>query len=50
VEWDIEEADREGKEFRNSGVTIIRVKGGKAVAIKEYIFDADALEEAWGKK
>ena len=50
VEWDIEEADREGKEFHNSGVTIIRVKGGKVVAIKEYIFDADALEEAWGKK
>jgi len=50
VEWDIEEADREGKEFHNSGVTIIRVKGGKVVAIKEYIFDADSLEEAWGKK
>lgn len=49
AEWDIVEADREGKEFHNSGVTIIRVKGGKVVAIKEYIFDADSLEEAWGK-
>jgi len=49
AEWDIVETDREGKEFHNSGVTIIRVKGGKVVAIKEYIFDADALEEAWGK-
>jgi ketosteroid isomerase-like protein len=49
VEWDIEEADREGQEFHNSGVTIIRVKGGKAVSIKEYIFDADSLKEAWKK-
>jgi ketosteroid isomerase-like protein len=49
VEWDIEEADREGQEFHNSGVTIIRVKGGKAVSIKEYIFDAVSLEEAWKK-
>ena len=49
VEWDIEETDREGKEFHNSGVTIIRVKNGKAVAIKEYIFDSASMEESWKK-
>jgi hypothetical protein len=37
VEWYIAEADREGKEFHDSGVTIIRIKGGKAVVIRECI-------------
>lgn len=50
VEWDLVEVDHEGKEFRNSGVTIIKVKGGKVVAIREYIFDNDSLEAAWKKQ
>jgi len=49
VEWDIVEANCEGKEFHNSGVSIIRVKGGKVVAMRDYIFDADILEKAWEK-
>jgi ketosteroid isomerase-like protein len=50
VEWDITEANREGKEFHNSGVTTIRVKGGKVVAVKEYVFNTDIMKEAWGKE
>ena len=49
VEWDLTETNREGKEFRNSGVTIIRIKGGKAVAIRDYISNTDIVKEAWGK-
>jgi len=49
VEWDIVEVDREGKEFSNSGVTTIRVKSGKVVDMKDYLFDADNLNKAWGK-
>ena len=49
VEWDIVETNREGKEFHNSGVTTIRIKGGKAVAIRDYIFNTDILKEAWGE-
>jgi len=50
VEWDVTETNREGKEFRNSGVTIIRIKGGKAVAIRDYICNTDILKEAWSKE
>ena len=50
VEWDIVETDREGKEFHNSGVTTVKVKGGKVVALTDYIFDAECLEEAWRKQ
>jgi len=49
VEWDITETNREGKEFRNSGVTTIRVKGGKVVAVRDYISNTDILREAWGE-
>lgn len=49
VEWDVTETNREGKEFRNSGVTTIRIKGGKAVAIRDYISNTDILKEAWGE-
>ena len=49
VEWDITETNREGKEFRNSGVTTIRVKGGKVVAVRDYISNTDILKEAWGE-
>jgi ketosteroid isomerase-like protein len=48
VEWDVVETNREGKEFRNSGVTIIRIKGGKAVSIRDYISNTNLMKEAWG--
>ncbi len=50
VEWDIAYANREGKKFRDSGMTTIKVKGGKAVSVCEYLFNTDALKEAWGKE
>ncbi len=49
VEWDVSETNSEGKEFKNSGVTIIRIKGGKAVAIRDYLFNTDILKEGWGE-
>jgi len=49
VEWDVALTNREGKEFQNSGVTTIRIKGGKAVAIRDYLFNTDIQKEAWGE-
>ena len=49
VEWDIALTNREGKEFQNSGVTTIRIKGGKAVAIRDYLFNTAILKEGWGE-
>jgi ketosteroid isomerase-like protein len=50
IEYDLAYTNREGKEFHNSGVTIGRVKGGKMVSMKEYIFNPDTTKEAWGKE
>ena len=49
VAWDVALTNREGKEFQNSGVTTIRVKGGKAVVIRDYLFNTDILKEGWGE-
>jgi ketosteroid isomerase-like protein len=49
VEWDVIETNREEKEFHNRGVTTIRIKGGKIVAVRDYISNTDILKEAWGE-
>ena len=49
VEWDVIETNREGKKFHNSGVTTTRIKGGKIVAVRDYISNTDVLKEIWGE-
>jgi ketosteroid isomerase-like protein len=50
VEWDLAYTNREGKNFHTSGMTAIRVKGGKSISVQEYISDFETLKEAWGKE
>ncbi len=49
VEWDEMLTNRDGKEFKYSGVTVIDVKKGKATRIQEFVFNVDILKEAWGE-
>lgn len=37
--WDINLMNRDGINIKNSGVTIIHLKFGKAVLVKDYLFD-----------
>jgi ketosteroid isomerase-like protein len=39
VHWNIHLTNREGRVGENSGVTVITVKGGKVVHVKDFIFD-----------
>lgn len=39
VHWNILLTNREGREGQNSGVTVITVKGGKVIQVKDFIFD-----------
>lgn len=50
VEWDIDLTNREGRDFQNSGVTIISIKNGKAILVRDYLFDAEAQKRAWGEE
>ena len=49
VEWDEIATNRDGKDFKFSGVTIIDVRKGKATRIQEYVYDTDILKKAWGE-
>jgi ketosteroid isomerase-like protein len=47
--WDINLTNKDGKEVQNSGVTVIKIKFGKAEFVKDYIFDTDEkFKTAWG--
>ena len=49
--WDSEYTNKDGKEFQNSGVSIIKIKFGKAEFVKDYYFDTgDKFKAAWGIK
>ena len=39
VHWNIQLTNRDGRAGQNSGVTVISIKGGRVVHIKDFIFD-----------
>jgi ketosteroid isomerase-like protein len=48
VNWDIELENREGRVGRNSGVTLLTIKRGKVVLVKDFIFDlGDNFRRNW---
>lgn len=50
VEWDINLTNREGRDFQNSGVTIITVRKGRVILVRDYMFDTEVLKRAWGEE
>ena len=49
--WDIDLTNRDGKEVQNSGITIITIKFGKALFVKDFIFDTgEKFRTAWSVK
>jgi len=49
VEWDVALTNRNGTEFQNSGVTMITLKKGKAVEVRDYLHLSEASKQAWGE-
>ena len=46
--WDIDYTNKDGKKIQNSGVTVIKIKFGKALFVKDYIFDTnEKFKTAW---
>ncbi|MGA9363918.1 MAG: nuclear transport factor 2 family protein [Bacteroidota bacterium] len=39
VHWKIQLTNRDGRVGQNSGVTVISIKGGKVILVKDFIFD-----------
>jgi ketosteroid isomerase-like protein len=47
VEWEAAVTDREGREFKNSGVTTINIEKGNIALVQYYVFDAEVLGRLW---
>lgn len=39
VHWNLQLTNREGRVGQNSGVTVIRIEGGKVFLVKDFVFD-----------
>ncbi len=50
AEWDVIVTNRQGRDFQNRGVTVIKSVNGSAISVSDYYFDIDALREAWGEE
>ncbi len=48
VQWDSEYTNKDGEKFQNSGVTVIKIKFGKAEFVTDYYFDSEKFKTAWG--
>ena len=47
--WDIDLTNRDGKEIQNNGITVIKIKFGKALYVKDFLFDTGPKWRAgWG--
>ena len=49
AEWEWSGTNKDGRRGRNTGVTILRMRKGKATFVQQYVFEADAQREAWGE-
>ena len=47
VEWDNSVTNRKGINILVSGVTVIRIKKGRIIKVRDYIFDPEKLRIAW---
>lgn len=47
AEWDIRLTRNDGKVFENKGISVVRLRRGKAVVVRDFIFDMHKVEEAW---
>ncbi len=49
VHWDIDLTNRDRQKIQNSGVTVIDIKFGKALHVKDFFFDSnETVKKAWG--
>lgn len=51
VHWNIQLTNREGRVGQNSGVTVISIKGGRVVHVKDFIFDlGENVKRNWSAR
>jgi len=49
LHWEVSTKDKEGNDFKNAGMSLVKVKNGKIQYFKDYIFDLDTVRKAWSE-
>jgi ketosteroid isomerase-like protein len=49
VKWDGLFTNRDRKEFKNSGVTVVDIEKGRFIKVQQYIFNTEIDRRAWGE-
>ena len=49
IEWQNTMVNRDGNESHNTGITTVKLKNGKVVAMTDYVFNPENLREEWGE-
>ena len=49
VHWDVQLKNKAGYEGQNRGITLVTIRGGKAVCVEDFLFDlGDIFHRLWG--
>jgi len=41
--------NKAGRVFENTGISVLKIKGGKVVEMQDFYFDVEKLQEMWGE-
>jgi ketosteroid isomerase-like protein len=41
--------NKQGRVYDNSGITVLKIRGGKVVQMQDFYFDVEKLQEMWGE-
>lgn len=49
VKFRTKRTNKAGMVFENTGVSVIKIKGGKVVQLQDFYFDVETLQKMWGE-
>ncbi len=41
--------NKAGRVFENTGISVLKIKGGKVVELQDFYFDVEKLQQMWGE-
>ena len=49
IRFHTKRTNKAGMVFENTGITALKIKGGKVVELQDFYFDVDTLQKMWGE-
>jgi ketosteroid isomerase-like protein len=49
IRFHAKRTNKGGKTLENTGITALKIKGGKVIELQDFYFDVEKLQEMWGE-